>query len=643
MWNVSNATKATAATDAPTSSDAENPGLLRPALVLAALGVVFGDIGTSPLYAFRESLASAGGATPANVRGILSLIFWAITLVVSVKYVSLVLLTDNDGEGGILALLAGVLRQVPRDSRYRTPAIVAGLVGAAMFYGDSVITPAISVLSAVEGLEVVSPQFKSLVIPLTLVILVALFAVQRFGTASMGRWFGPVMVLWFGSLALLGLAQIVRNPSVLQALVPLHGIAFAIENPHLMLAVFGAVFLAVTGGEALYADLGHFGRRPIRVAWFWIVMPALAINYFGQGALVLAEPKAVDNPFFLLAPPPLMLPLVALSAAATVIAAQAVISGAFSLTAQAVRLGYVPRVNVKITSKTTAGQIYVPLVNWALLVVVLGLVLAFGSSSALAAAYGIAVSMTMVITTLGAMLVASRRWGWTTGRVWLVCGPLLALDLVFTVANLTKVAEGGWFPLAFGGLLMLLFITWLRGRELLNRALTRGGQQMQPFLQSLSVYPPQRVEGTAVFMTPTVDMIPHSLLHNLKHNRVLHERVLFLTAEADNAPHVPAAAMAQLQDLGDGCWYARVRLGFQDPHDIDAIARNLSRYHDFELVPAETSFFLSRQTVLVTHGKGMALWRKRVFAWLLRNSLPASDFFHIPPNRVIEIGTQIAL
>jgi hypothetical protein len=415
MSNASNATNATAATDAPSGGDAERPDLLRPALVLAALGVVFGDIGTSPLYAFRESLAAAGGATPANVLGILSLIFWAITLVVSVKYVSLVLLTDNDGEGGILALLAGVLRQVPRDSRYRTPAIVAGLVGAAMFYGDSVITPAISVLSAVEGLEVVSPQFKSLVIPLTLVILVALFAVQRFGTASMGRWFGPVMVLWFGSLALLGLAQIVRNPSVLQALVPLHGIAFAIENPHLMLAVFGAVFLAVTGGEALYADLGHFGRRPIRVAWFWIVMPALAINYFGQGALVLAEPKAVDNPFFLLAPPPLMLPLVALSAAATVIAAQAVISGAFSLTAQAVRLGYVPRVNVKITSKTTAGQIYVPLVNWALLAVVLGLVLAFGSSSALAAAYGIAVSMTMVITTLGAMLIASRRWGWTTG------------------------------------------------------------------------------------------------------------------------------------------------------------------------------------------------------------------------------------
>jgi KUP system potassium uptake protein len=629
--------------NASIAEDAQRHDLLRPALVLAALGVVFGDIGTSPLYAFRESLNAAGGASPAAVLGLLSLIFWAITLVVSVKYVSLVLLTDNDGEGGILALLAGVLRQVPRDSRYRRIAIMAGLVGAAMFYGDSVITPAISVLSAVEGLEVVSPQLKAMVIPLTLAILVVLFAVQRFGTASMGRWFGPVMLLWFGSLALLGLAQIARNPSVLQALVPLHGIAFAVENPHLMLAVFGAVFLSVTGGEALYADLGHFGRRPIRVAWFWIVLPALALNYFGQGALVLADPAAVENPFFLLAPPLLQLPLVVLAAAATVIASQAVISGAFSLTAQAVRLGYVPRVEVKFTSKTTAGQIYVPLVNWALLAVVLGLVVSFGSSSALAAAYGIAVSMTMVITTLGAMVIAARRWGWTAGRVALVCGPLLLLDVVFTVANLSKVMDGGWFPLTFGALLMLVFVTWVQGRELLNRGLARSGLQMQPFLQSLSTYPPQRVEGTAVFMTPTVDMIPHSLLHNLKHNRVLHDRVLFLTAEADNAPHVPPPSMAQLQDLGDGCWYARVRLGFQDPHDIEAIARNLARYHDFDLVPAETSFFLSRQTVFVAGGKGMATWRKRMFAWLLRNSLPASDFFHIPPNRVIEIGTQLAL
>jgi KUP system potassium uptake protein len=625
------------------ADDGQRTDLLRPALVLAALGVVFGDIGTSPLYAFRESLHAAGGVSHDTVLGLLSLIFWAITLVVSLKYVSLVLLTDNDGEGGILALLAGVLRQVPRDSRYRRAAIFAGLAGAAMFYGDSVITPAISVLSAVEGLEVVSPQFKSLVVPLTLAILVALFAAQRLGTASMGRWFGPVMLLWFGSLALLGLLHIARNPQVLQALVPLHAIAFAAENPQLMLAVLGAVFLAVTGGEALYADLGHFGRRPIRLAWFWIVMPALALNYFGQGALVLADPKAIENPFFMLAPEMLQLPLVVLAAAATVIASQAVISGAFSLTAQAVRLGYIPRVAVRFTSQTSAGQIFVPLVNWALLAVVIALVLAFGSSSALAAAYGIAVSTTMVITTLGAMLIAARRWGWSPSRVWLVCGPLLVLDVAFTVANLTKVNDGGWFPLVFGGVLMLLFVTWVRGRELLGAALTRTGLQMQPFLQSLSTYPPQRVEGTAVFMTPTVDMIPHSLLHNLKHNRVLHERVLFLTAEAENAPHVPPAAMVQLRDLGDGCWYARVRLGFQDAHDIDAIARNLGRHHDFDLVPAETSFFLSRQTVLVSHGKGMALWRKRLFGWLMRNALPASDFFHIPPNRVIEIGTQVTL
>ncbi|MCA3219269.1 MAG: potassium transporter Kup [Burkholderiales bacterium] len=625
------------------ADDGQRADLLRPALVLAALGVVFGDIGTSPLYAFRESLRAAGGVSHDTVLGLLSLIFWAITLVVSIKYVSLVLLADNDGEGGILALLAGVLRQVPRDSRFRHAAILAGLAGAAMFYGDSVITPAISVLSAVEGLEVVSPQFKSLVIPLTLAILVALFSAQRLGTASMGRWFGPVMLLWFGSLALLGLLHIARNPQVLQALVPLHAIAFAVENPQLLLAVLGAVFLAVTGGEALYADLGHFGRRPIRLAWFWIVMPALALNYFGQGALVLADPKAVENPFFLLAPELLQLPLVVLAAAATVIASQAVISGAFSLTAQAVRLGYIPRMDVRFTSKTSAGQIYVPLINWALLAVVIALVLAFGSSSELAAAYGIAVSTTMVITTLGAMLIAARRWGWTPGRAWLVCGPLLLLDVAFTIANLTKVNDGGWFPLAFGGVLMLVFVTWMRGRELLGAALTRTGLQMQPFLHSLSTYPPQRVDGTAVFMTPTVDMIPHSLLHNLKHNRVLHERVLFLTAESDHAPHVAPEAMVQLRDLGDGCWYARVRLGFQDAHEIDAIARNLGRYHDFDLVPAETSFFLSRQTVLVSNGKGMAPWRKRMFGWLMRNAQPASDFFHIPPNRVIEIGTQVTL
>jgi len=616
-----------------------------PALVIAALGVVYGDIGTSPLYAFKESIGGQHGAgvDPASVTGVLSMIFWAVTLVVSVKYVLIVLRASNGGEGGILALLALVLRQLPARARLTGIAITLGLIGAAMFYGDSVITPAISVLSAIEGLEVVSPRFKSLVIPLTLAVLIALFALQRSGTARVGSLFGPIMVVWFGTIGALGIWQIARHPGVLVAIDPLHAIGFFVDHPAATLAVMASVFLAVTGGEALYADMGHFGRRPIQIAWFWLVMPCLLLNYFGQGSLVLATPEAVRNPFFLLAPSWLQLPLVLLATAATVIASQAVISGAFSITSQAVNLGYLPRMAVQFTSETTAGQIYVPLVNWVLLALVILLVIGFGNSSSLASAYGIAVASTMVITTLGVAGVASYRWEWGPWRMALILLPLLSLDVLFLVANSAKVASGGWFPLAFGGLLFFLFSTWKRGRELVAEERERAGLALEPFLHSLAAYPPQRVEGTAVFMSSSADEVPSALLHNLKHNRVLHERVIFLNAVPRNVPHIEPEESAEIRDHGEGCYHVKVFLGFKDSYDIADIARTLKQHFAFTLDPEATSFFLSRETVMSGRPGGMADWRERLFGWMTRNAQPASDFFRIPPNRVIEIGTQILI
>ncbi|MBC8008429.1 MAG: KUP/HAK/KT family potassium transporter, partial [Prolixibacteraceae bacterium] len=525
---------------------------LSPAVLLATLGVVYGDIGTSPLYAFKESIAGEHGVgvSPDAVFGVLSMIFWAVTLVVSIKYVLLVLRADNDGEGGILALLALVLRQMPVAGRLRTTAIGAGLIGAAMFYGDSVITPAISVLSAVEGLQVVSPAFAPMVIPLTLAVLIGLFAVQSKGTARVGQVFGTIMVVWFLVLGVLGLLQIVREPNVLLALDPLYALRYSAEHPSQTFVVLGAVFLALTGGEALYADMGHFGARPIRLAWFWLVMPCLVLNYFGQGALVLADAKAASNPFFLLAPGWLQLPLVFLATAATVIASQAVISGAFSMTSQAVKLGYLPRMQVEYTSDSVAGQIYVPLINFLLLAVVILLVIGFGSSSNLAAAYGLAVASTMVVTTLGVIVVARFKWDWSPWKVLFVFVPLLVLDLVFVAANTAKIPNGGWFPILFATALYFIFATWKRGRSLVNRKMKQGGIELQPFLKSLSVYPPQRVEGSAVFMTLEPGYVPHALLHNLKHNRVMHARVVFLTAISRTVPHVDPADMTEIQDLG---------------------------------------------------------------------------------------------
>ena len=614
------------------------------ALTLGALGVVYGDIGTSPLYAFKESIASAqaAGAGPEAVLGVLSMIFWAVTLVVSVKYIMVVLRANNSGEGGILALLALVLRQLPAGGRVTRVAIWLGLFGAAMFYGDSAITPAISVLSAVEGLEVISPRFKVFVLPLTLAILIGLFAVQRHGTARVGAVFGPVMILWFGVLALLGALQIAREPSVLAALDPLHAIGYIAAHPAATLVVLAAVFLAVTGGEALYADMGHFGRRPIQLAWFWIVMPGLLLNYFGQGSLVLARPESVQNPFFLLAPDWLQLPLVLLATAATVIASQAVISGAYSMTSQAIKLGYVPRMSVLFTSNTTAGQIFVPLVNWLLLALVILLVVTFGSSSSLAGAYGIAVSSTMMVTTLGVAIVARYRWDWALWKMALLLLPLLALDGLFLAANTEKIPHGGWLPLAFGALLFFVFSTWNRGRSLLRAERGRSGIALQPFLKSLETYPPIRVEGTAVFMAGHVDVVPRALLHNLKHNRVMHERVVFLTAVPHDVPHVDPEDCAEIRELGDGCYLVKIDRGFKDSYDIADIAQSLDRYFDFQIVIAETSFFLSRESAVTGRGS-MAAWRSRLFAWMMRSAQPASDFFRIPPNRVIEIGTQVVI
>jgi len=574
---------------------------------------------------------------------LLSMIFWAITLVVSVKYMLLVLRADNNGEGGILALMALVLRQIPVEGRWRKPAVLAGLVGAAMFYGDAALTPAISLLAAAEGLAVVHPELGDAVLPVAIGILVALFMVQHRGSMRANRLFGPIMLLWFAVLAVLGLAQIATHPEVLRALEPGYALNAALDNPQAMFTVLAAVFLAVTGAEALYADVGDLGAGPMRQTWFWLVMPALVLNYFGQGALVLGNPAAASNPFFLMAPEWLRLPLVVLSILAAVIASQAVISGAFSMTAQAVKLGYVPRVPIRHTSTNHTGPVYIKLVNGLMLVMVLALVLGFQASSRLAAAYGIAVSATMVVTTLGAMLVARNRWDWPRALALAVFVPLLLLDVLFLASNTAKIAHGGWVSLLLAAALFIVFSTWSRGRVLVRQEQHRRGLALVPFLKSLSTYPPTRVEGTAMFLSPEPDFVPHALLHNLKHNRVLHERAIFFTALPQSIPHVSPDQCTDLIDLGDGCWHVKIKLGFLDPYDVEHIARLLGRYQDFELVPASTSFFFSRHTVRLGEVGQMAAWRKQLFAWMLRSAQPASEFFEIPPNRVIEIGTQIVI
>ncbi len=613
--------------------------------MLAALGVVYGDIGTSPLYALKECFNPEHGIplTHETVLGILSLVFWALMLVVTLKYVLFVLRADHDGEGGIMALQALARNAVGGTSA--APLMLRliaamGLLGTAMFYGDSLITPAISVLSAVEGLEVATPVFKPYVIPITLCVLVGLFAVQRFGTGVVGKVFGPVMVLWFALLALLGVKQIWLHPEVLAALNPEHALAFLVRHRNHALAVLGSVFLAVTGGEALYADMGHFGARAIRRAWFFIALPALVLNYFGQGALVLADPTAIDNPFFRLVPAWGVLPMVGLSAFATVIASQAVISGAFSLTAQAMRMGYLPRLRIVQTSGQSVGQIYLPFINWTLMVGVILLVLGFKSSSALSSAYGIAVSVTMVTTTLLAGIVALRQWHWNVWLVGLGMLALLTLDALFLVANSLKIADGGWLPLLVAALVMGLFTTWNKGRRLSKEQAAIDKMDIEPFLEALSYGMPHRVKGTAVFLTAQSSAVPHALLHNLKHNQVLHETVVLLSVQACDTPRVDTKERISAQDLGHGFWRVTMRHGFMERPDVPEFMKQLALQKGVSADVMSTSYFTSRETLGQGRLLGLLPLQQLVFGWLHRNAGRASDYFELPGNRVVEFGRR---
>ena len=613
-------------------------------LGLAALGVVYGDIGTSPLYALRETFRPEYGlaATPANVNGILSLIVWALIIVVSIKYIVFIMRADNRGEGGILALLALLLQRTHRskDSRVRALLIMFGLFGAALLYGDGIITPAVSVLSAVEGVEIKAPGLARYVVPLTLLILFGLFMIQKLGTARVGAAFGPVMLLWFLTIGGLGLRELVNNPSVLTALNPWHALRFFFEHDKVGFFVLGAVVLAVTGAEALYADMGHFGKRPIRLAWFAVVLPCLLLNYFGQGALVLRSPAAKDNPFFLLAPSALLLPLVVLATLAAIIASQALISGAFSLTQQSVQLGYSPRVHIVHTSAREAGQIYIPEVNGALMVGCLLLVLYFQTSSAMAAAYGIAVTGTMVITTILFGVVARQRWGWSYLSVISLTTLFLIVDLAFLAANAVKIRHGGWVPIVIAIFVFTLMSTWKRGRSLLGEKLAQGALPLNLFLEDVERRKPTRVPGTAVFMTSSAEGVPVVLLHHLKHNKVLHEQVVLMSVVAEEVPEVPSDERVTLEPLGQGFWRVTAHYGFMESPDVGDILSSAASA-GLRARPQETSFYLGRERLIPTGRSGMMKWRKKIFALMSRNARSATEFFNIPPNRVVELGTQL--
>jgi KUP system potassium uptake protein len=612
-------------------------------LALGALGVVYGDIGTSPLYAIKEVFTNARHPVPItadNVLGLLSLIFWSLMVVVSLKYVVLVLRADNRGEGGIMALMALALGDAK--GRVAGAMIMLGLCGAALFYGDSAITPAISVLSAIEGLEIATPAFKPFVIPITLLVLVGLFVFQRRGTARVGSLFGPVMLVWFTTLLLLGAAHIVQQPTVLKALHPSYAVQFAASDPLLAFFTLAAVFLVLTGAEALYADLGHFGPKPIRFAWFAVVLPALVINYFGQGALILRTPEAVQSPFYLMAPEWALYPLVLLSTAATVIASQAVISGAYSMTQQAMQFGYLPRLEVVHTSSSEIGQVYLPAINWTLLLVVAGLVLAFRSSSNLGAAYGFSVSGTMVITTFFAMMVACRRWKWSRWQTGAVFGTLLAVDLLFFAANGVKVVDGAWFPLAFGAAVFILLTTWKRGREALQDKIAAEAMRLPDLIAAIERAKPPTVLGTAVFMTARPTGAPLALLHNLKHNKVLHERVVLANVNVLAVPRLKDSERVAVRRLNERFYCVKIYFGFMERPDVPS-ALEWCAEQGLALQPAETSYFLGRETPSPTAGSKMAHWRSNLFAAIYGNSRSAADHFMLPLDRVVELRARVAL
>lgn len=610
---------------------------------MGAIGVVYGDIGTSVLYSIKEVFGSGHvDFTPDNVYGILSIFFWTLTFIVSLKYVSLVLRADNNGEGGLVAMLALASSSVRDKPRLRSILLVVGIFGTCLFYGDGVITPAISVLSAVEGLEVVSPAFKRWVIPLTLLILLCLFAVQKRGTGGIGKFFGPITLVWFAAIAILGLYHIVGHPEILWAISPHYAVMFIWSQPFTAFIILGAVVLCVTGGEALYADMGHFGKKPIRLAWFAIVMPCLTLNYFGQGALLLAEPEAVKNPFFNMAPDWALIPLVVLATAATVIASQALITGAFSVTKQVIQLGFLPRLQILHTSEKDTGQIYMPLVNWGLFVVIVLAVVMFKTSSNLAAAYGIAVCTDMLITTVLTYFVIRYAWKYPLWLCISATSVFFVVDLAFWSSNLLKLADGGWFPLFIGGLILVLMLTWRDGRSLLHHKTRDEAMNLSSFLEALLMAPPTRVEGTAVFLTSEDGIVPNAMLHNLKHNKVLHEQNLFVTVRNHEVPWIATDKRIELQDLGHQCWQVMVHYGFMDDPDVP-FALSLLRGQVGDINAMNTSYFLSRDSIVPTVGGGMSQWREKLFAQMYLNASAAADFLNLPSNSVVEMGSKIEI
>jgi KUP system potassium uptake protein len=620
-----------------------SPGTLLP-LTVTAIGVVYGDIGTSPLYAMRECFFGSHSVPPTfeNVLGVLSLIVYSLVLVVSVKYIAIVMRADNQGEGGILALTSLLPDWNTGTGMRRRALVMLGIFGAALLYSDGMITPPITVLGAVEGLKVATPVFDRYLVPIAVVLLVVLFSIQQYGTRRVGALFGPIMVVWFITLAALGIRWIVSMPSVLGALDPRHAIWFFGENGGHGFAVLGTVFLAVTGAEALYADMGHFGKQPIRLAWFILVLPALLLNYFGQGALLLQNAKAAEQPFFLLAPSWALLPLVGLATMAAIIASQALISGAFSLTRQAIQLGYSPRLDIDHTSSEEMGQVYVPQVNWGLMVATIVIVIGFQSSGALAAAYGIAISMTMVITAVLLHVVATERWKWPLPVALMLTGSFLAIDLAFFGSNLLKFLQGGWLPLLIAWFLFTLMTTWKSGRRILADRLTARAIPLEDFMAAVDAHPPARVPGTAVFMTAQPQGTPPALAHNLRHNKVLHDHVVVLTVRTQPAPYVPYDDQVEVQPLGKGVYNVIVRYGFmQDPHVPDAlrIAREKGAHMDED----DVTYFLGRETIIVSKRPGMAMWREKLFVLMARNAVRATAFFRLPAERVVELGVQVEM
>jgi KUP system potassium uptake protein len=612
-------------------------------LTIGAIGVVYGDIGTSPLYTMKEVFAPAHGiaVNHGNILGVVSLIFWGLVLVISLKYVSLVLRADNRGEGGIMALTALAMTSVAR-SRWHYPVMLLGMAGAGLFFGDGVITPAISVLSAIEGLEVATPAMKPYVVPATLAVLVCLYMVQSKGTAGIGKFFGPIVLVWFFTLAAMGITNIVMNPVILQALNPLHALDFMLRNGWFAFLALGAVVLALTGAEALYADMGHFGKRPVRTAWFSIVFPALSLSYFGQGALLLSNPAAAANPFFNQLGAWSIYPLVLLSTLATVIASQATISGAFSVTHQAISLGFLPRMRVIYTSDREVGQIYIPLVNWVQLGAVVLAVVGFGSSSNLASAYGIAATATMLTTTILTFFVIRFKWHFNLVLAFAATAFFLVIDIMLFSSTSLKIVHGGWFPLVLSALMVIVMLTWRDGRELVFGNLKKHAIPLQDFLQSLFVSPPVRVEGTGLFFRAEGDGVPHAMLHNLLHNKTLHQRIVFLTVFNGDIPSVPLTERVRVQALGHECYQVNVYYGFKDERDIPQ-ALELCRDQGLEFSMMETSFFIARQTVISTTHGGMAHWREQLFSTMSRNARDAADYYKVPTNRVIELGTQIEI